>query len=255
MQTHRLLARSGARLRGVVLDVDGTLTLPHAIDFAAMRRRVGAPRGVDMLAHVAAQPEAERAALHAAIADEEEQGLARARPAPHAAELFAFLARRGLPRALLTRNNDSVLRRTVDVVLAPLLPRPAAGGGGGGDASSGDAPGPGPAPAPGPPPSPFFYPMLSRSFERPKPHPDALLHIAACWSLEASELVMVGDSEDDLLCARAAGAAAVLVGNASSLGEAAFAAAAPFADVVVDDLRALATLLETLSEGAPEATS
>jgi phosphoglycolate phosphatase-like HAD superfamily hydrolase len=243
---HRLLARGGARLRGVVLDVDGTLTMPHAIDFAAMRRRVGAPRGVDMLAHVAAQPEAERAALHAAIADEEEQGLARARPAPHAAELFAFLARRGLPRALLTRNNESVLRRTVDVVLAPLLPLPAAGGSG--DSGSGEAPGPGP-------PSPFFYPMLSRSFERPKPHPDALLHIAACWSLEASELAMVGDSEDDLLCARAAGAAAVLVGNASSLGEAAFAAAAPFADVVVDDLRALAALLETLSEGAPEATS
>ena len=229
----------GAVLRGLVLDVDGTLTAPGAIDFAAMRRRAGAPPGVDVLAHIAAQPREARAPLLAAVADEEARGLARARPAPHAAELFAFLQRRGLPRALLTRNNEAVLHATVERVLLPLLPAAAegegaaaaavlggGGGGGGGDKS-------------------FFSPMLSRAFEPPKPHPAAILHVAARWRVAPEALVMAGDAEDDMRCARDAGAAAVLVGSEASLG-AEFARALPLADAVVADLKGLRELLDEL---------
>ena len=255
--THRLFTRGAAALRGVVLDVDGTLTEPGAIDFGAMRRRVGAPAGVDVLVHIAAQPPAARAALLAAVADEEAQGLARARPAQHVRELFAFLHARALPRALLTRNNESVLHATFARVLRPHLPElppaataaEAAGAGGeqgrsdGGRSSGGGGGGGGGGIA-------FFDPMLSRAFEPPKPHPAALLHVAARWRVAPEQLVMVGDAADDMACARAAGAAAVLVGSAETLG-AEFELARPLADAFVPNLRALRELLDELLREGP----
>ena len=226
------------RVRGLVLDVDGTLTCPHAIDFAALRARGGAPAGVDVLTHSAAQPAPARGALLAAVADEEARGLDRARVAPHAAELFAFLARARLPRALLTRNNEAVLHATVARVLRPHLPPAAEQAAADAEAEEVAAAG-------------FFSVMLSRAFEPPKPHPAALQHVAERWSLAPADLAMAGDAEDDMLCARAAGALAVLVGTEASLG-AEFGRALPHAHCVVDDLRGLRLLLEE-ARVAPEA--
>ena len=52
----------------------------------------------------------------------------------------------------------------------------------------------------------------------PKPHPAALLHLAATWGMDASELAMVGDAADDIACARAAGATAILIGEGEEPG-------------------------------------
>ena len=252
--THRLLTRgSGAALRGLVLDVDGTLTEPGAICFASMRRRVGAPAGVDILTHIAAQPHEDRATLLAHIADEEAIGVARAQPASHLGELLAFLHQRRLPRALLTRNNDAVLRETVSRVLRPHVPPLDEAL----DAlvvthDLGDAEAHGTNSA-----SPFpdddrafsfFHLLLSRSFEPPKPHPAPLLHVAARWRLSPTELVMAGDSVDDMACARDAGAAAVLVGTPETLGDE-YPRARALADAVVPDLRGLRLLLHAMLEG------
>ena len=67
---------SGAKpvIRGVVFDMDGTLTVP-VIDFALMRRRVGVTQG-DILDVIGGWPEAERARAYAAIAEIEQQALA-----------------------------------------------------------------------------------------------------------------------------------------------------------------------------------
>lgn len=255
--THRLLTRgSGAVLRGLVLDVDGTLTEPGAICFKEMRRRVGAPTGVDVLTHIASQPHEERATLLAHVVDEEAIGVARARPAPHLGELLAFLHQRRLPRALLTRNNDAVLRETISRVLRPLVPPVdealdadfLAGADELGDAEVHGTNSAGPFPSDDRAFS-FFNLLLSRSFEPPKPHPAALLHVAAQWRLSPTELVMAGDAADDMACARAAGAAAVLVGTAETLGEE-YHLAHPLADAVVPDLRGLRQLLHSMLEGA-----
>lgn len=171
------------RISAVVFDLDGTLTLPGAIDFARMRERIRCPKASDILAHVEQSPAAERAALHAIIAEEEELGLARVQPMAGTTELFAHLRAR-TPRLLtgiLTRNNASVMERTLRQLALPWS----------------------------------FDMELSRDWSGgpPKPHPAALLHMARQWGLHPSDCMMVGDSDDDILAGSAAGFTTVAIGR------------------------------------------
>lgn len=76
-----------ARLRGVVFDMDGTLTVP-AIDFAAMykavlgedefrRMKAENPSGIDILHHIENWSPEKQLKAHETIADYERQGLDR----------------------------------------------------------------------------------------------------------------------------------------------------------------------------------
>jgi len=196
-------------LRLLVLDMDGTLTLPGAIDFARMRARLGCPRGVDVLDHVAAAPSAAaRAARAAVVEDEEALGAARLALAPDLPALAAFCAARPALRvALLTRNNAAVAAagaaalRAAGLRLDAVRSREWAGG-------------------------------------PPKPHPAALLAWAAEWAVAPAHLAMVGDSTDDVAAGRAAGGAAILIGAGDEPG------AREAAHFHVPHLAALVALLE-----------
>ena len=65
-----------------------------------------------------------------------------------------------------------------------------------------------------------FDAALSREWAGgpPKPHPAALQHLSAAWGVDADELAMVGDAADDIACARAAGATAILIGEGEEPG-------------------------------------
>ncbi|CAI0436878.1 unnamed protein product [Linum tenue] len=90
-----------ARIRGVVFDMDGTLTVP-TIDFPAMHnavlgedeyRRIKAenPTGIDILHHIQSwSPDRQRKAYEI-IVDYERQGSDRLQIMPGAAELCGFL--------------------------------------------------------------------------------------------------------------------------------------------------------------------
>ncbi|XP_059592926.1 haloacid dehalogenase-like hydrolase domain-containing protein At2g33255 isoform X2 [Vitis vinifera] len=103
-----------ARLRGVVFDMDGTLTVP-VIDFPAMYRSVLGedeylsvkaknPTGIDILHQIENwSPEKQRKAYET-IADFERQGLDRLQIMPGAAELYNFLESKKMRRGLITRN-------------------------------------------------------------------------------------------------------------------------------------------------------
>ncbi|XVE81964.1 hypothetical protein DITRI_Ditri15bG0108700 [Diplodiscus trichospermus] len=103
-----------SRLRGVVFDMDGTLTVP-VIDFAAMYRavlgvdeykRVKAenPSGIDILHHIENWSPDKQQIAYQIIADYEKQGLDRLQIMPGAAELCDFLDRKKIRRGLITRN-------------------------------------------------------------------------------------------------------------------------------------------------------
>jgi HAD superfamily hydrolase (TIGR01549 family) len=162
-------------VRGVIFDMDGTLTVP-AIDFGAMRQRLGISEG-DILATVKAWPPHRRAAAFAVIEEIEEEARRRLTVQPGAVELVTLLERHGIARAIVTRNTA----RTVSHLLAVL---PAS-----------------------------FDPVLTRDFEPVKPDPAPLLHICRAWGLPPAEVLMVGDYRDDLLCGRAAGTLTCLLRN------------------------------------------
>ncbi|KAJ7979758.1 Haloacid dehalogenase-like hydrolase domain-containing protein [Quillaja saponaria] len=169
-----------ARLRGVVFDMDGTLTVP-VIDFAAMYgavlgedeyRRIKAerPSGVDILHEIEKwSPEKQRKAYDT-IADYERQGLDHLQIMPGAAELCGYLDSKKLRRGLITRN----VKSAVDLFHKRF--------------------------------GITFSPALSREFRPYKPDPAPLLHICSAWEVQPNEVIMVGDSlKDDVACGKRAG--------------------------------------------------
>jgi HAD superfamily hydrolase (TIGR01509 family) len=194
--------------------MDGTLTLPGSIDFAAMRARVGAPPGIDVLEFIESQPDEEtRARLHGFIEDEEEAGFRRQELMPDAGTVLDTLGALALRLGVITRNCEGVMKRTLAL---PGL-RPGA-----------------------------FSITLSRSFTPSKPHPAPVLHVADRWGCSVGELVFVGDSLDDVLSGRAAGARTVLVGTPGLHGH---DTAAPHADAVVRTLSDVLSVLQAWDPG------
>ncbi|KAH0739818.1 hypothetical protein KY290_038523 [Solanum tuberosum] len=172
---------SKPRLKGIVFDMDGTLTVP-VIDFQAMYRAVLGhdeylavksknPSGIDILHHIESwSPDKQRRAYEV-IADYEKQGLDRLQIMPGAAELCSFLDSRNIRRGLITRN----VKDAVDLFHERFNVK--------------------------------FSPALSREYRPYKPDPAPLLHICSTWEVQSNEVMMIGDSlKDDVACGKQAGA-------------------------------------------------
>jgi HAD superfamily hydrolase (TIGR01549 family) len=120
-------------VRAVIFDMDGTLTRPY-LDFRAIRAAIGVPEPLleNMLA-IPPGPDRDRAF---AILDRFEEEAAEASELNDGArDVLAFLASRGIPSGLVTRNSrrstDRVLRKhalTFGIVVtredAPVKPAP-----------------------------------------------------------------------------------------------------------------------------------
>jgi HAD superfamily hydrolase (TIGR01509 family) len=186
----------GVRLRGVVFDLDGTLVVQE-LDFEAMRREIGLPTGTPLLEALERMDGDGRAAAVDVLRRHELAAAETARLNPGVADFLAWLAGRGVHRAVLSRNMreavEKVLRRcglAIDLVLARE-----------------DAP----------------Y----------KPSPEGLWQICAAWGVAPAEVLMVGDYLYDLQAGRRAGTRTALVthGQALPFAHLADVAFATFEDV------------------------
>uniref|UniRef100_A0ACD5YQ91 Uncharacterized protein n=1 Tax=Avena sativa TaxID=4498 RepID=A0ACD5YQ91_AVESA len=183
-----------APLRGVVFDMDGTLTVP-VIDFPAMYREVlggeaayAAARAagggaVDILHCIESWGPDEQRRAYEAIARFERDGLDRLQIMPGASELCGFLDARQIRRGLITRN----VKEAVDLFHQRF--------------------------------GMTFVPALSREFRPYKPDPAPLLHICSTWKLPPNEVIMIGDSlKDDIVCGKRAGAFTCLLDETGRYG-------------------------------------
>ncbi|CAK7266575.1 hypothetical protein SEPCBS119000_002100 [Sporothrix epigloea] len=92
-------------LRGVVFDVDGTLCVPQTYMFGQMREALGISKGTDILDHIYALPTAEK--QHEAmesVRNIERAAMASQEAQPGLAALMDYLDARGVPKAICTRN-------------------------------------------------------------------------------------------------------------------------------------------------------
>ncbi|KAJ4776239.1 Catalytic/ hydrolase/ phosphoglycolate phosphatase [Rhynchospora pubera] len=220
-------AHTKPALRGLVFDMDGTLTVP-VIDFPAMYREVLGPEAyaaankagggsVDILHHIEAWGPQEQRRAYEVIARFEQDGLDRLQIMPGALELCGFLDSRDIRRGLITRN----VKAAVDVFHKRF--------------------------------GIIFSPALSREFKPYKPDPAPLLHICSTWNIPPNEVMMVGDSlKDDVVCGKRAGAFTCLLDETGRYG--------PHEDLE-DDLRPdfkvsslveVFTILESHFDLAPE---
>lgn len=154
--------------------------------FHDMRSVLGISKATDILEHVESLPADKQVPALEAIRAIERKAMASQTPQPGLAALMAYLDARGVRKAICTRNFDVPVRNLLTTFL---------------DGS-------------------VFHPIVTRDFKPPKPDPAGILHIASDWGLEDEEgradatgLIMVGDSIDDMTAGRRAGAATVLLVN------------------------------------------
>jgi phosphoglycolate phosphatase-like HAD superfamily hydrolase len=184
--------------------------------FHQMRTVLDISRHTDILEHIYSLPAEAQEKAMASIRAIEAEAMTLQTPQPGLVTLMAYLDARGVRKGICTRNFDA----PVNHLLAKFL------------AGS------------------HFHPIVTRDFRPPKPDPAGILHIARSWGLtrrveregeadgvpaderadpagddglvpvekgeevaDASGLLMVGDSIDDMTAGRRAGAATVLLVN------------------------------------------
>jgi HAD superfamily hydrolase (TIGR01509 family) len=168
-------------IRAVLFDFDGTLTLPGALDFPAIKQDLGCPPDQALLEFIDTlhEPQRRRAA-QARLDFFESQAARRSRPNAGAQELVAWLKRRRLAVVILTRNSRAS-------VLCALE---------------------------------NFNPVSADSFDlivtrddpaAPKPSGEGVLFAARTLGVKPAEMLMVGDFIFDCQAGRAAGARTVLL--------------------------------------------
>ncbi|XP_043722761.1 haloacid dehalogenase-like hydrolase domain-containing protein At2g33255 [Telopea speciosissima] len=219
LSTCNTSVRQKARLKGVVFDMDGTLTVP-VIDFAAMNKAVLGeqeyaslisqnPSGIDILHHIEKWSPDKQQRANEIILDFERQGLERLQIMPGAAELCGFLDSKKIGRGLITRN----VKAAVDMFHLRF--------------------------------GMAFSPALSREFRPYKPDPAPLLHICATWDVHPSEVIMIGDSlKDDVVCGKRAGSHTCLLDETGKFDSPEFDSVDLKPDFKVSSLTEVFSLLE-----------
>ncbi|KAI0904028.1 HAD-like protein [Ustulina deusta] len=248
------------RLQGIIFDVDGTLCLPQNYMFAQMRSVLGIPKSTDILTHISALPTpAEQEDAMASIRAIERAAMSSQVAQPGLDALMTYLQARGMRKAICTRNFSQPVAHLLGKFLAgvdfaPIVtrdfrpPKPDPAGllfiarswglvrGVRGAASpetsalrGGEAAARGPA-------AEREGARGARGAAHAGPDGEGDEEVG-----DASTLIMVGDSIDDMTAGRHAGAATVLLVN----GENAHLADHPHTDLVIRSLDELVGVLET----------
>lgn len=111
------------RIRGVIFDMDGTLTVP-VLNFVEMRRELKIPVGMDILPTVLGMPPAEQEAAMKIIEKWEEEGARKLQLQPGTIELLEYVAESNVRRALMTRNSMVQTRVFLDRISQQLTEKP-----------------------------------------------------------------------------------------------------------------------------------
>ncbi|KAG4443483.1 hypothetical protein IFR05_001053 [Cadophora sp. M221] len=175
------------KLKGIVFDVDGTLCIPQTWMFGQMRSALGIDKSIDILDHIHSLPTSEQEVAQEKIRAIERSAMSSQEPQPGLISLMEYLEARNIPKGICTRNFDAPVSHLLERFLTGKE----------------------------------FKPIVTREFKPPKPSPAGILHIAKCWGFveedgeqgDASQVIMVGDSIDDMTAGYTAGAATVLLVN------------------------------------------
>jgi HAD superfamily hydrolase (TIGR01549 family) len=183
--------------------------------FAEMRSALGITKSTDILDHIYALPEPEQSQAHEKIRNIERTAMSSQKPQSGLVRLMDYLDSRSIPKGICTRNFDAPVAHLLTTFL----------------------------------PGSKFDPIVTREFRPPKPDPAGINHIAKTWMhANAGNLVMVGDSVDDMTAGFRAGAATVLLVNDVNR----HLAGHEHTDLVITKLDELIAILENGFEGRIE---
>ena len=195
-------------VKGVLFDFDGTLTAPGALNFPAIKRRLGCPADMPILEYLDDLPSPERAVLTRVLETEEVRAAASSRPNEGAETCISRLRRMGYRVGILTRNS----LKSIHIALGRFQ-----------RVRFED-----------------FSAVITREGSLPKPHPDGVRKAAAKMGLMPAQLLAVGDFRFDIMAGHAAGAITVLLvhGNINPM-----AAGDPAPDYMIGGLEEIPRIL------------
>jgi HAD superfamily hydrolase (TIGR01549 family) len=201
-------------LRGVVFDLDGTLTVPN-LDFAEMYRRCGVDLKCDILDALTKMPVDEATRCQAIIDEMEEEGRRTMQLMPGVLEVSKWLDSHGLKTSIVTRNTKKTINTFNNLLNEHSIPS--------------------------------FQNCISRDIEGipPKPDPAALHLICKNWELPLDQsILMVGDSpSNDIVFGKNAGVATALLDTGRRYLEQSSGKSTVGADMTVAHMVALPRLL------------
>jgi hydrogenase expression/formation protein HypE len=169
------------RIKGVLFDFDGTLTLPGALDFPAIKREISCPPDIPILEYLETVPAEIKPSLMKILESKEEKAAVESLPNVGAEECLLNLRGKGLLLGIITRNSLPSVRLALERFERVRLHH--------------------------------FAAVLTRDDSLPKPHPDGVHKACERMGLTVSELMVVGDFRFDVMAGNAAGACTVLLTN------------------------------------------
>ena len=169
------------RIKGVLFDFDGTLTLPGALDFPAIRREMNCPQDIPILEWLETVPAERKPPLMKILESAEEKAAEESLPNVGAEECLLTLRDKGVLLGIITRNSLPSVRVALERFETVRLLD--------------------------------FSTVITRDDSLPKPHPDGVHKACERMGLAASELMVVGDFRFDVIAGKAAGACTVLLTN------------------------------------------
>ncbi|EDO18174.1 hypothetical protein Kpol_543p3 [Vanderwaltozyma polyspora DSM 70294] len=180
---HNTMA-SKVNIKAVIFDMDGTLCLPQPWMFPAMRKSIGLDDdAVDILTFMdEMKTEEEKIITNERLKLVEKKAMMEMEPQPGLVELLTFLHENDIKMNICTRNLIQPVNHLINNFLPSHLQQE-------------------------------FDFILTRDFRPMKPSPEPLLHIIKRLSLEPHNVIMVGDSYDDMMSGHSAGCTTVLLKN------------------------------------------
>ena len=169
------------RIKGVLFDFDGTLTLPGALDFPSIKKEMSCPPEMPVLEFIEVQSAEKRKILLEVLNIREALAAEQSQPNEGAERCLSELKRRGILFGIHTRNSLLSVQRALGKFR---------------DVWSED-----------------FGAIMTRDDCFPKPHPDGVIKASTKMGISVEELLVVGDYRFDIIAGSAAGACTVLLTN------------------------------------------
>ncbi len=195
-------------IKGVLFDFDGTLTLPGALDFPAIKKAMGCPLDQLILEFVESQPPDQQAGLMEILEEREDNAAQASLPNRGAEKCLCTLRKKQIPVGILTRNRLKSVRKSLEQFKEVTIDD--------------------------------FDAIVTREMSLPKPHPDGVIKASEQMGVSPEELLVVGDFRFDVIAGKRAGASTVLLTNG---GESVMAPDDPQPDYTISRLEDLPALL------------
>ena len=107
-------------IKGVLFDFDGTLTLPGALDFPAIKKALGCPLDQLILEFVESQPPDRQAGLMEILEEREDSAAQASLPNRGAEKCLRSLRKRQIPVGILTRNRLKSVKKEQALSSSPM---------------------------------------------------------------------------------------------------------------------------------------